>query len=199
MKTRLRSILERVFSYGATVLAVLGGLYFLTHVESSQKETLNQKRQERLDVETKLADAKKEYDQRRVKVDKISKDLAAYQAEVKDKFDRLLQESRMYTDFIRKVESKAQAFEITIQNSKYDPPKPLVGGPAAYQEFQFTLSITGFYEKMKNFLWELEHGLGCLAKVTNIIITPPICDVNGRMALQITLTTFFRPNEGTKP
>ena len=53
------------------------------------------------------------------------------------------------------------------------------------------MGVTGPYEKMKHFLWELENSMGRLTKISNLVVKPPICDKDGNMNLTLTVKTYF--------
>jgi Tfp pilus assembly protein PilO len=112
--------------------------------------------------------------------------------EVKEKFEKLLESAGNYTLFIEQVQRKAKSLGIHIQDSQYQPPAPAAGAGASYLEFKFDLRIRGQYNKIKQFIWEMENSLGRLVKISQIEITPPLSDEAGNMSLKLTLATFFK-------
>ncbi|HEY9072181.1 MAG TPA: type 4a pilus biogenesis protein PilO [Candidatus Ozemobacteraceae bacterium] len=193
MKTRLRSILERVISYGLVVVAAIGLVYFQTNVDKRQKDAIQSKRDELKQYQEQIAAAQKDFTGRQQQLEKINQQIEERRREVTEKFERVLEKSANYTTFIEQVQRKAKALDVTILNSNYDPPKQAVGAPANYLEFKFTLDLVASYEKMKHFLWEMENTLGRLVKISQMTIRPPIVDTDGTMRLTLTLSTFFLP------
>jgi Tfp pilus assembly protein PilO len=193
MKTRLRSVLERVFSYGLVVVAVVVLGYFLTTVDQQQKKTINEKRDLATKRQREIEEAKTELANRQKQIESISQQITKRTQEVKEKFDRLLETSANYTRFIEQVQRKAKSLDIAILSSQYSPPTPATGAPANYLEFKFIIDVTGSYEKMKQFLWEMENALGRLVKISRMSVRAPICDQDGNMSLNLTLSTYFLP------
>lgn len=193
MKTRLRSIIERVVTYGLIAIAVGALLYFLSSVNTRQKHDIAQKNTEVADIKQKIVEAEAEFASRRKQIDKITAELRDKKQEVKEKFEKLLESSGNYTVFIEQVQRKARALDIHIQDSQYQPPAPAAGAGAAYLEFKFSLRIKGSYNKVKQFLWEMENSLGRLVKIAQIEVIPPLSDEAGNMSLKLTLATFFKP------
>lgn len=193
MKTRLRSFVERIVSYGLTVVAAAGLIYFLTKVDKRQKETL-QKMETALNTHAEEIKQSEEFLQnRRVQIKTIKEELARKSQEIRDRFDQRLSKAENYTLFIEQVQEKAGNLNITINSSQYQPPSTVAGAPASYLEFKFTLDVTGSYGRMKQFLWELENTFGRLVKISRIVIKPPICDETGNMNITMTLSTYFLP------
>jgi Tfp pilus assembly protein PilO len=193
VKTRLRSVLERVFTYGLIAIAIGGLVFFLGSVNSKQKEAIRGKKNELIEMQKRLEDSQREFASRRQKVKEISTQLRDRKKEVQDKFERLLEKASNYTLFIEQVQRKAKSLEIHIQDSKYLPPAPTAGAGARYLEFQFNLAITGSYNKVKQFLWEMENALGRLVKISQMELMPPLSDERGNMSMKLTLSTFFLP------
>jgi Tfp pilus assembly protein PilO len=139
-----------------------------------------------------LASAEIEFGKRRKQIEDITAQLRERKQEVKDKFEKLLESSGNYTVFIEQVQRKAKALDIHIQDSQYQPPAPAAGAGSAYLEFKFALRVRGSYNKVKQFLWEMENSLGRLVKISQIDIIPPLSDEAGNMSLKLTLATFFK-------
>lgn len=193
MKTRLRSIIERVVTYGLIAVAVGVLLYFLGSVNTQQKSNIANKEKELFDLKQRLEDSQTEFSKRREQVAQITEQLRIKRQEVKEKFEKLLESSSNYTIFIEQVQRKARALEIHIQDSTYKSPAPVAGAGSNYLEFKFDLRIQGSYNKIKQFLWEIENSLGRLVKISQIEILPPLSDAQGNMAMKLTLATFFLP------
>ncbi len=193
MKTRLRSIIERVVAYGLIAVAIVVLIYFLGSVNSAQRQLIKEKQFEVVKLNQKLEDSQKEFAQRREQVASITEQLRVKRQEVKEKFEKLLESSSNYTIFIEQVQRKAKALDIHIQDSTYKSPSPVAGAGSNYLEFKFDLRIHGSYNKIKQFLWEIENSLGRLVKVAQIEILPPLSDSQGNMAVKLTLSTFFLP------
>ncbi|MDN5279387.1 MAG: hypothetical protein PWR01_3352 [Clostridiales bacterium] len=192
MKTRLRSIIERVVTYSLIAIAIGALIYFLGSVNSKQKQEITAKTTELADIKQKLASAEIEFGKRRKQIEDITAQLRERKQEVKDKFEKLLESSGNYTVFIEQVQRKAKALDIHIQDSQYQPPAPAAGAGSAYLEFKFALRVRGSYNKVKQFLWEMENSLGRLVKISQIDIIPPLSDEAGNMSLKLTLATFFK-------
>lgn len=193
MKTRLRSIIERIVTYGLIAVAVGVLLYFLGSVNTQQRSAISLKQQELLDLNRRLEDSQTEFAQRREQVTQITEQLRLKRQEVKEKFEKLLESSSNYTIFIEQVQRKARALDIQIQDSTYKSPAPIAGAGSNYLEFKFDLRIHGSYNKIKQFLWEIENSLSRLVKISQIEILPPLSDSQGNMAMKLTLSTFFLP------
>ena len=193
MKTRFRSIMERVLSYGLIVLAIGGLIYFQTHVNRFQKDSIADKKKELATLEDQIIQANDQLKKRKDQVAKIQAQVPAKTKDLKEKFETLLEKSKNYTEFIKEVQREANDLDIKILNSKYDPPSPVKGAGIAYLEFRFNLSVTGPYDKMKHFLWKMENALGRIVRITKMDIRPPICDKDGNMSIILTLATYFLP------
>jgi len=193
VKTRLRSILERVISYGLIVVAAIGLVYFQTHVDKRQKEAIQSKMDEFKQYKDQFDAGQRDYAARQQQLERINKQIEDRRIEVMEKFERVLEKSSNYTLFIEQVQRKAKTLDVTILNSTYEAPKPAAGAPANYLEFKFTLDLIASYEKMKHFLWEMENTLGRLVKISQMTIRPPIVDNEGNMRLMLTLSTYFLP------
>lgn len=193
MKTRVQSIVERALGYGLVAGAMLGFSFFYTKVNTSQKGTIEDLKKKIVEFQATKQKAESEFQERKVQIEKITQQLDARQNEVKQKFNQLLDKPVNYPIFIEQVQRKAKALDINIINSQYEPPSRVQGAPAAYLEFKFTMNITGNYEKMKQFLWEMENAMGRFVKIGQMNIRPPICDAAGNMNLTIVLATFFLP------
>lgn len=193
MKTRLRSIIERVVTYGLIAVAIGGLVYFLGSVNRQQRQSIASKNQELVDLNKKLEDSQADFAKRRQQVADITSQLRDKRQEVKDKFEKLLESAANYTMFIEQVQRKARALDIHIQDSTYKPPAPVAGAGSSYLEFKFDLRIHGSYNKLKQFLWEIENSLGRLVKISQIEIIPPLSDPQGNMSMKLTLSTFFLP------
>ena len=193
MKSRLRSIFERVGGYVLIVAAVAFFVFFYTHNNRVQKKSIEEMRTKILGLRETLAKAQTDLGERQKKFTAIKSDLAALQEKVKTNFNDLLTKQADYTNFIRDVELKAQALQIRIQNSTYQAPAKAATGPSEYLEFRFTVNVSGLYEKMKQFLWELENSLGRFVKIDKMTIKAPLCDAEGSMNLTLTLSTYFLP------
>ncbi len=193
MKTRMRSVVERVVAYGLIVLAIGIFFYFYTIVNRSQRTQIDDLHK-RLD-QLALDKTRAEEDERgrRAQIDSLNTQLETRRKEVNEKFERLLEKAENYPRFIEQVQRKAKAMNIVILNSTYEQPAPAQGAPAAYLEFRFTLDVKGAYENAKQFLWEMENALGRFVKISKMVVKPPICDADGNMNLSLTLSTFFLP------
>ncbi|HNX74089.1 MAG TPA: type 4a pilus biogenesis protein PilO [Candidatus Rifleibacterium sp.] len=193
MKTRLRSTLERVVTYGLIVVAVAFLFYFLGSVNRSQRELISSKETEIANLSKKVEDSQKEFALRRQQIEDITVQLRDKRKEVKENFERLLEASANYTIFIEQVQRKAKALDVHIQDSTYKSPAPVSGAGGNYVEFKFDMRIQGPYNKLKQFLWESENALGRLVKISHLEIVPPLNDQQGNMAMKLTLSTFFVP------
>lgn len=192
MKTRLRSIIERVLTYGLIAAAIGVLIYFLSSVNTKQKQDISQKNTELAEIKQKITTAESDFAERRKQIEKITNELRDKKQEVKEKFERLLENSANYTVFIEQVQRKARSLDIHIQDSQYRPPAPAAGAGSAYLEFKFDLRVRGSYNKIKQFLWEMENSLGRLVKISQIEVIPPLSDDAGNMSLKLTLATFFK-------
>lgn len=190
MKTRMRSILERVISYGLIVAALIGFMYFQGSVDKNQKAALAKKANDLVQLKARIEEGQKAFAERQKQIEGIMKTVQARQAEL-ESFERRLGKTASYTQFIDQVQRKAQNFGIAILNFQCSRLVPAHNAPPTYLEFGCTMNVTGAYEQMKHFLWELENSMGRLTKVTNLVIKPPICDKEGKMNLTLTLKTYF--------
>lgn len=193
MKTRLRSILERVISYGLVATAAFGLFYFQTTIDRRQKSLILAKETELKQYGDQLEAGKKDLVSREAQLEQIKKQIAERRLEIKNKFENSLDKAANYTLFIEQVQRKAKALDVIIRNSTYNPPAPSAGAPSNYLEFKFTVDLTASYEKMKHFLWEMENTLGRMVKISQMTLQPPIVDSEGTMRLTLTLSTFFLP------
>ncbi len=193
MKTRLRSTLERVVTYGLIVAAVAFLFYFLASINRSQRELISSKETEIANLSRKVEDSQKEFALRRQQIEDITVQLRDKRKEVKENFERLLEASANYTIFIEQVQRKGKALDVHIQDSTYKSPAPVSGTGGNYVEFKFDMRIHGPYNKLKQFLWESENALGRLVKISHLEIVPPLNDQQGNMAMKLTLSTFFVP------
>lgn len=180
-------------TYGLIAVAMVVLIYFLGSVNSQQRKIIKEKQLEVINLNQKLEDSQKEFARRREQIASITEQLRIKRQEVKEKFEKLLENSSNYTIFIEQVQRKAKALDIHIQDSTYKSPAPIAGAGSNYLEFKFDLRIHGSYNKIKQFLWEIENSLGRLVKVSQIEILPPLSDSQGNMALKLTLSTFFLP------
>jgi hypothetical protein len=192
VKTRLRSIIERALTYGLIALAVGALVYFLSAVNTKQKQEIIDKTVELAEMKQKLEKAQSGFAAEKIKVEDITKDLRTKQQKVREQFDNVLESASNYTRFIEQIQRKAKALNIHIQDSQYQPPAPAGGVGSTYLEFKFDLRVRGSYNKIKQFLWELENSLGRLVKIAQIEIIPPLSDDSGNMSLKLTLVTFFK-------
>lgn len=193
MKTRLRSILERVVSYGLIAAAAFGLFYFQTTIDTRQKASIQGKVEELSKYKTQIGESNRDLAARQHQLDQVRKQIQERRLEITTKFESVLDKAANYTQFIEQVERKAKALDVIIANSAYNPPAPAAGAPSNYLEFKFTLDLTASYEKMKHFLWEMENTLGRMVKISQLKLHPPIVDNEGTMRLSLTLSTFFLP------
>jgi len=193
VKTRLRSILERVISYGLVAAAAFGLFYFQTTIDRRQKSVIQAKNDEWKQYDTQIKAGESDLKAREAQLEQIKKQISERRLEIKSKFENSLEKSANYTLFIEQVQRKAKALDVIIRNSTYNPPAPSPGAPSNYLEFKFTLDLTASYEKMKHFLWEMENTLGRMVRISQMTLQPPIVDSEGTMRLTLTLSTFFLP------
>lgn len=193
MKTRLRSNIERIVTYGLIAAAIAVLLYFLGSVNRNQREAISSKNNEIVELTRKVEESQKEFAQRREQVEAITTQLREKRQEVKEKFEKLLEHSANYTIFIEQVQHKAKALDVHIQDSTYKSPAPASGAGSSYLEFKFEMRIHGQYNRIKQFLWEVENALGRLVKISQLEILPPLSDAQGNMSMKLTLSTFFVP------
>lgn len=192
MKTKLQSTIERILTYGLIVASILAMVYYFGTVSKRQKELGAKKKAEIIELDRQIVKAKEDLVERKERVSQIERQLAEKTKEVNDKFERLLEDRDSYTLFIEQVQRKARGLDIIIQNSTYDT--PIQSSNSKYLEFKFSATVTGQYNKMKKFLWEVENAMGRLVKVGNIEIVPPVTDKQGNIVMKLTLSTFFLPN-----
>lgn len=192
MKTRLRSIIERTVAYGLILCAIIALLYFLGSVNRSQKDNLLQKQQELEELNQKLVDARKNIVERQEKVADIKAELAERRLHVNQIFEGLIGRADEYTAFIEEVKHRAIAYNITISDTTYEPPAS-TSESGNYLEFRFNMRITGNYNDVKQFLWEMENRLQRLVKVSQLEILSPLADEQGNMSIRLRLSTFFVP------
>lgn len=193
MKTRLRSNIERIMTYGLIAIAIGVLVYFLGSVNLSQRQVISAKDSEILELTRRVEDSQTEFANRQQQVEAITTQLREKRQEVKEKFEKLLETSANYTIFIEQVQRKGKALDIHIQDSTYKSPAPAAGAGASYLEFKFDMRIYGSYNKIKQFLWEVENAMGRLVKISQLEIIPPLCDPKGNMSMKLTLSTFFVP------
>ncbi len=193
MKTRLRSNIERVLTYGLMAGAIVFLVYFLGSVNRSQRQLIASKKTEIADLSKRIEESKKDLTQRQQQINEITTQLRDKRQEIKEKFEKLLESAANYTVFIEQVQRKAKALGIHIQDSNYKTPAPVKGGAGNYVEFKFDMRIRGSYNKLKQFLWESENALGRLVKISQLEIIPPLSDQQGNMSMKLTLSTFFLP------
>ncbi len=193
MKTRLRSNLERVVTYGLMAAAIVFLIYFLSSVNTSQRQLIAAKNTEIAGLVARIEDSQREFNTRRQQIEEITVQLRDKRQEVKEKFERLLESSSNYTIFIEQVQRKAKALDILIMDSTYNSPSPVSGAGSSYLEFKFDMRIHGSYNRLKQFLWESENALGRLVKISQLEIIPPLNDKDGNMTMKLTLSTFFLP------
>lgn len=191
MKTKLQSTIERVITYGLIVAGILVMIYFFGSANKRQKEEVVRKNAEIASLDSQIAKAKDDLEVRIDQVKSIEEQLKEKTKEVNDKFEKLLENRDSYTLFIEQVQRKAKALDILIQNSTYDAPQ--LSNTSKYLEFKFGATVSGQYNKMKKFLWEVENAMGRLVKIGNLEIVPPITDKQGNISMKLTLSTFFLP------
>ena len=191
MKTKLQSTIERVITYGLIVAGILVMIYFFGSANKRQKEEVVRKNAEIASLDSQIAKAKDDLEVRIDQVKTIEEQLKEKTKEVNDKFEKLLENRDSYTLFIEQVQRKAKALDILIQNSTYDAPQ--LSNTSKYLEFKFGATVSGQYNKMKKFLWEVENAMGRLVKIGNLEIVPPITDKQGNISMKLTLSTFFLP------
>ena len=193
MKTRLRSNLERVVTYGLMAAAIVFLIYFLSSVNTNQRQLIAAKNTEIASLVTRIEDSQREFNTRRQQIEEITVQLRDKRQEVKEKFERLLESSTNYTIFIEQVQRKAKALDILIMDSTYNSPAPVSGAGSSYLEFKFDMRIHGSYNRLKQFLRESENALGSLVKISQLEIVPPLNYKDGNMTMKLTLSTFFLP------
>ncbi|MBQ2594966.1 MAG: type 4a pilus biogenesis protein PilO [Candidatus Riflebacteria bacterium] len=191
MKTKIQSIIERVVTYGVIVICILGMVYYFGSVSTRQKKEVLAKNTELASLKKKITEAEEEKGNRKIKLEDINKQIDKKKDEVNERFEKLLEKSDNYTIFIEQVQRKAKALDILIQNSTYDSPTQSAE-TSKYLEFKFNATVTGQYNKMKRFLWEVENAMGRLVKISNLEINAPVSDKHGNISMKLTLSTFFK-------
>ena len=187
MKTKIQSTIERLITYGVIVATILVMVYYFGTVNKRQKEEGVRKANELTSLKNQKEEADKMLVERQAKVNKITAYIKAKEEEIVQKFDNKLRTSDSYTKFIEHIQRKARALDILVQNSTYDFPAKA----DTYLECKFSATVSGQYNKVKRFLWEVENAMGWFVKVSNIEIVPPVSDKQGNMTLKLTLTTFL--------
>ena len=180
-------------TYGLMAAAIVFLIYFLSSVNTSQRQLIAAKNTEIASLVTRIEDSQREFNTRRQQIEEITVQLRDKRQEVKEKFERLLESSSNYTIFIEQVQRKAKALDILIMDSTYNSPSPVSGAGSSYLEFKFDMRIHGSYNRLKQFLWESENALGRLVKISQLEIIPPLNDKDGNMTMKLTLSTFFLP------
>ncbi len=191
MKTKLQSIIERVVTYGVIIICILVMVYYFGSISKRQKNEAIAKNTELATIKKKIAEADEDIVKREKQLEEINRQIDIKKDEVNERFERLLEKSDNYTIFIEQVQRKAKALDILIQNSTYDSPTQSAES-SKYLEFKFNATVTGQYNKMKRFLWEVENAMGRLVKISNIEINPPVSDKHGNLSMKLTLSTFFK-------
>ena len=190
MKTKLQSIIERVVAYGIILVCIIILFYYFGTVNKRQNEIGKAKNAELASIKAQIAKAKEDKVEREAKVREINNTLQSKKEELENNFDVFLVKSDNYIMFIEDIQSKAKLLDIVIRNSTYELPG-YSEGSNKYLEFKFNTTVTGPYNKIKRFLWEVENSMGRLVKVSSIEIVPPITDNDGNMTMKLTLSTFF--------
>jgi len=193
VKTRIRSIIERAVGYAMLVGALVVFSYFYTNVNRTQKTSIEDLKKNLRELKNTIIKAEADFVERKKQVARINQQLETRQKEVREKFEALLDKEINYPRLIEQVQRKAKALNIEILNSKYEPPARVQGAPATYLEFKFSMNVRGGYEKMKQFLWEMENAMGRFVKIGQMVVKPPICDSTGNMNLTLTFSTYFLP------
>lgn len=191
MKTKIQSIIERVVTYGVIIICVLGMVYYFGSISTRQKNEAVSKNAELASLKKKIEEAKEELLNREEQLENINQQIDRKKDEVNERFEKLLEKSDNYTIFIEQVQRKAKALDILIQNSTYDSPTQSAE-TSKYLEFKFNATVTGQYNKMKRFLWEVENAMGRLVKISNLEINAPVSDKHGNISMKLTLSTFFK-------
>lgn len=190
MKTKRQYIFDQIIIYILVIVSILVLVYFHSYVNKKQKADVTIKLAELTDIDNQVTEAEKVYNLIEKNVDSINKNLKSRKKEVNANFESLLNPSNDYNLFIEDLQNKAKEFGIIIQNSIYDLPIRTANS-GIYYEFQFNAIFTGEYNKMKQFLWELENNMKYLVNVTNIEIVPPVCDNQGNISFKLSISTFF--------
>ena len=191
MKTKIQSIIERVVTYGVIIICILVMVYYFGSVSTRQKNQAISKNSELASLQKKIAEAKEDMVNRQEQLENINRQIDIKRDEVNERFEKLLEKSDNYTIFIEQVQRKAKALDILIQNSTYDSPTQSAE-TSKYLEFKFNATVTGQYNKMKRFLWEVENAMGRLVKISNLEINAPVSDKQGNISMKLTLSTFFK-------
>lgn len=191
MKTKIQSIIERVVTYGVIIICILGMVYYFGSISTRQKNEAISKNTELASLKKKIEEAKEELLNREEQLENINRQIDRKKDEVNERFEKLLERSDNYTIFIEQVQRKAKALDILIQNSTYDSPTQSAE-TSKYLEFKFNATVTGQYNKMKRFLWEVENAMGRLVKISNLEINAPVSDKHGNISMKLTLSTFFK-------
>ena len=166
-------------------------VYYFGSISKRQKNEAIAKNTELATIKKKIAEADEDIVKREKQLEEINRQIDIKKDEVNERFERLLEKSDNYTIFIEQVQRKAKALDILIQNSTYDSPTQSAES-SKYLEFKFNATVTGQYNKMKRFLWEVENAMGRLVKISNIEINPPVSDKHGNLSMKLTLSTFFK-------
>lgn len=190
MKTKIQSIIEKFITYAVAVIAIIAIIYYFGTENKIQQRKESDLEKEIADLNQKIAASEGELETRKKLCADIDEDVGKKETEIKEKFDDRLRNSDSYIKFIEQVQRKAKALDILIQNSTYDLPAK----SDIYLECKFSAMVSGQYNKVKRFLWEVENAMGWFVKVSNIEIVPPVCDKQGNMTLKLTLTTFLKSN-----
>lgn len=193
MKTKLQSTIERIGTYAVILIAILVMIYYFGTVSKRQKEESIRKTNELASINRQIIEAEQMLTTRKAAVKKINDERIEKEREIEENFDNKLRRADSYTKFIEQVQRKAKALDIIIQNSTYDLPAK----SDTYLECKFSATISGQYNKVKRFLWEVENAMGWFVKVSNIEIVPPVSDKQGNMTLKLTLSTFFSSSSGS--
>ena len=190
MKTKLQSIIERVVAYGIILVCIIVLIYYFGTVNKRQSEMGKAKNAELASIRTQIAQANEDLEERKARVKTIDDKLEEKKKELSENFEDFLVKSDNYILFIEDIQSKAKLLDIVIRNSTYELPG-YSEGSNKYLEFKFNTTVTGPYNKIKRFLWEVENSMGRLVKVSSMEIVPPIADSDGNMTMKLTLSTFF--------
>ena len=166
-------------------------VYYFGSISKRQKAEALSKNSELAMLKKKIAEADDDIVKRREQKENIDRQIDMKRDEVNERFEKLLEKSDNYTIFIEQVQRKAKALDILIQNSTYDSPTQS-SETSKYLEFKFNATVTGQYNKMKRFLWEVENAMGRLVKISNLEINAPVSDKQGNISMKLTLSTFFK-------
>ena len=166
-------------------------VYYFGSISTRQKNEAISKNNELASLKKKIEEAKEELLNREEQLENINRQIDRKKDEVNERFEKLLEKSDNYTIFIEQVQRKAKALDILIQNSTYDSPTQSAE-TSKYLEFKFNATVTGQYNKMKRFLWEVENAMGRLVKISNLEINAPVSDKHGNISMKLTLSTYFK-------